>query len=106
MRFDTPIYFQTIKAGSYQPDGNYEAESISEEMRYASVTSTGANTQNLVYGELKQSCLTVRLQNRYTKPFDRIRIGKKVYRVDMTRPLRTKQTFVVSEVQENAQNQS
>lgn len=100
MRFDTPIYFQTILPGAYDASsGNHGSDTIFEEMRLASVTSTGAETLNLIYGELKQSCFTVRLQNRYNKPFDRIRIGEKVYRVDMTRPLRTKQTFVVSEVQ-------
>ena len=43
--------------------------------------------------------MTVRLQNRYDEPFDRIRIGEKVYQVDMARPLRVKETFVVSEAQ-------
>ena len=99
MRFDTPVYFQTIKAEYNASTGDYGEDIISEEMRYASVTSAGAETLNLIYGELKQGVLTVRLQNHYTKPFDRIRIGKKVYRVDQARPLRLKYTLVVSEVQ-------
>lgn len=100
MRFDTPVYFQTILHGGYDAStGNHGEDTVIEEMRLASVTSTGAVTLNLIYGELKQNCYTVRLQNAYNKPFDRIRIGEKVYRVDMARPLRTKQTFVVSEVQ-------
>lgn len=100
MRFDTPVYFQTIKAGEYDENtGNYGADVISEEMRLASVTSTGRETLNLLYGEIKQGVFTVRLQNRYDKPFDRIRIDSKTYRVDSSRNLRTKQTLVVSEVQ-------
>jgi hypothetical protein len=35
----------------------------------------------------------------YTEPFDRIRIGEKFYKVDKVRQLRTKQTFIISEVQ-------
>lgn len=100
MRFDTPVYFQTIKAGAYDAStGNYGESTITEEMRYASVTHTGDETLNIIYGELKQGVLTVRLQNHYEKPFDRLRIGNKVYRVDRARPLRLKYTLVVSEVQ-------
>lgn len=106
MRYDTPIYFQTVTAGEYDAEtGNYGAESIVEVKRYASVTSTGIDTLRLVYGEIRQGSLTVRLQNRYSAPFDRIRIGEgkaaKYYSVDMTRPLRFKQSFIVSEVQKN-----
>nr|DAJ09308.1 MAG TPA: hypothetical protein [Caudoviricetes sp.]DAQ66546.1 MAG TPA: hypothetical protein [Caudoviricetes sp.]DAZ02743.1 MAG TPA: hypothetical protein [Caudoviricetes sp.]DAZ77738.1 MAG TPA: hypothetical protein [Caudoviricetes sp.] len=54
---------------------------------------------NLVYGSIKQGSKTVRLQMHYKKPFDRIRIGNALYRVDFERKLRTKHVFVVSEVQ-------
>jgi hypothetical protein len=63
------------------------------------VTHTTTETLNLVYGEIKQGSLTVRLQNHYSEPFDRLRIGDKVYRVDRARPLLRKYTLVVSEVQ-------
>ena len=99
MRFDTPIYFQRLEKGDLDAQGNREAIITSEVERFASVTNSGTATLNLVYGELRQGSLTIRLQNAYTEPFDRIRIGEKVYRVDMSRRLRTKQAFVVSEVQ-------
>ena len=100
MRFDTPVYFQTIKAGEYDAStGNYGEDTVTEEMRYASVTETGIETLNIMYGEIKQGVKTVRLQNFYDQPFDRLRIGNKVYRVDRARPLRLKYTLVVSEVQ-------
>ena len=100
MRFDTPVYFQRIEAGAYDAStGDYGEDVISEEMRYASVTETGIETLNIIYGEIKQGVKTVRLQNYYEKPFDRLRIGNKVYRVDRARPLRLKYTLVVSEVQ-------
>lgn len=99
MRYDTPVYFQTIKTEFDASTGNYGEDIITEEKRYASVTNTGIETLNIIYGEIKQGVKTVRLQNYYEKPFDRIRIGNKVYRVDRARPLRLKYTFVVSEVQ-------
>lgn len=106
MRFDTPIYFQRTKSKYGNNSGNYETEVIAEERRDASVTDTGAATLQLIYGGFKQGSLTIRLQTPYYKPFDRIRIGSgdnvKLYTVDRTRGLRTKQTFIVSEVKANA----
>lgn len=100
MRFDTPVYFQKITPGAYDAaTGNYGADVIAEEKRWASVTNTGTETLNLVYGELRQGVVTVRLQNHYSAPFDRLRIGEQVYRVDQARPLRLKYTLVCSEVQ-------
>ena len=100
MRFDTPVYFQRITPGEYYAaTGNYGADTIVEEKRFASITNTGEETLNLVYGELRQGVVTVRLQTHYSKPFDRLRIGDKVYRCDRARPLRHKFTLVCSEVQ-------
>ena len=100
MRYDTPVYFQSVKAGEYDTTtGDYADDTITETMRYADITDAGMDVLNLIYGELKQGCYTVRLQNHYNEPFSRIRIGKKLYRVDFERKLRRKHTFVVSEVQ-------
>lgn len=100
MRFDTPVFFQSVRAGIYDPNtGNYEPDTITEEMRWASVTNTGAQTLKLIYGSIQQESLTIRLQTPYSYPFDSIRIGEKVYKVDFSRKLRIKQTYVVSEVQ-------
>lgn len=106
MRFDTPVYFERIKSEYIVATGNYGVSLLESDMRHASVTDSGAQTLMLVYGELKQGSLTIRLQRPYAKPFDRIRIGEKFYHVDKKRNLRTKQTFVVSEVQSNGTNQS
>ena len=100
MRFDTPIYFQTVKSGEYNADtGNYEPDTVTEDKQWASVTDSKTETLKLIYGDIKQGCKTVRLQNIYIKPFDRIKIGEKLYRVDFQRQLRCKHTLVVSEVQ-------
>ena len=98
MRFDTPIFFQRITRDYDAATGNY-TNTVAETMRYASVTDTGDETLQLVYGELKQGSKTIRLQRHYTLPFDRIRIGDSCYKADRVRTLRTMQTLVVSEVQ-------
>lgn len=98
MRYDTPVFFQRIRPGGYDPDsGNYGEDIVTEEKRYADVTDTGESTLKLVYGDARQGSKTIRLQTHYKKSFDRIRIGEKPYRVDFSRKLRTKHIFIVSE---------
>lgn len=100
MRYDRPIFFQCITPGEYDAStGNYGEDTVTEVKRYASVTSSGVETLQLVYGELRQGSLTIRLQQHYKDLFDRIRIGSKLYRVDLSRKMRNGHTFVVSEVQ-------
>ena len=100
MRFDTPVYFQTVEAGKYdETTGNYADDIVGEVKLYASVTNSSIDTLRLVYREIKQGSLTVRLQNHYNDPFSRIRVGDKLYAVDMERRLYTKHVFVISEVQ-------
>ena len=92
MRYDTPIYFQKLTPGEYDPaTGNYGEDAISEDMKSASVMDTGTNTMMLVYSGIKEGSLTIHLQNHYDRPFDRIRVGNKTYGVDFSRKLRTKQ---------------
>ena len=100
MRYDTPVYFQRITPGEYDPKtGNYADNIVEETQRYASIMDTGAVMLKLVYDGPKQGSLTIQIQNHYTEPFDRIRVGEKVYSVDYSRELRTKHVFVVSEGQ-------
>lgn len=100
MRYDTSIYFQYTSPGPYDPTtGDYGEEVFAEVPKRASVTDSGAETMRLIYGEIKQGSLTIRLQNHYTGAFDRIRVGSKIYAVDMSRKLRTGHVFVVHEVQ-------
>lgn len=100
MRYDTPVYFQKITPGEYDPNtGDYGKDTIQETEVYAAVMDTRSEMLRLVYNGPMQGSLTIQLQNHYTDPFDRIRVGNKAYKVDYTRRLRVKQTFVVSEVQ-------
>lgn len=100
MRYDTPIYFQRLTQGEYdESTGNYENDQIEETEVMASVMDTQTETMKLVYGDIRQGSLTLTIQNHFDQTFDNIRIGNKVYRVDRTRRLRVKQSFIVSEVQ-------
>ena len=99
MRYDKSIYFQRFVQGSYNENtGNYEDGSPVEEMVMASVMDTKTQTMMQVYGQIKQGSLTCHIQNIYDKPFDFIRIGTKKYKADYSRRLRTKESFVLSEV--------
>lgn len=100
MRYDTPVYFQKVTSGEYDPStGNYAEDTVEEMLKYASVMDTGTDMLKLVYDGPKQDSLTIQLQNHYEEPFNRIRVGEKAYRVDFSRKLQTKHVFVVSEVQ-------
>jgi hypothetical protein len=97
MRYDTPIYFQRITEGEYNANtGDCSPDTTSEVKVYASVTETAVDTLKLLYGDIKQGSLTIRLQVPYTMPFDRIRIGDKCYSVKLSR---RGKAFFVSEVQ-------
>lgn len=100
MRYDTPVYFQKIASGEYDSKtGNYADDTVEETLCYASIMDTGTDMLKLVYDGPKQGSLTIQLQTHYTEPFDRIRVGENIYSVDFSRELRTKHTFVISEVQ-------
>ena len=102
MRYDVPIYFQQLVQGKYDvKTGDYAEDYVSETMRYAGVMDTRTETMRLVYGGIRQGSLTAHIQNHYAENFDRIRVGEKIYTVDFSRKLRTKQSFVLSEVQKN-----
>lgn len=99
MRFDTKVYLQTITEGTYDgTTGDYAEDTLTEEEMWADVYDTSAQSMNLVYGAIKQGSITVIFQDR-VPVFNYIRIGTKRYRADYTRALRSKTTFVMSEVQ-------
>lgn len=100
MRYDTEIYFQKLVQGSYNEDtGNYEDDTYEETKAMASIVNTKTETMMKVYGVIKQGSVTISIQNKYNDSYNYIRIGEKKYQVDYYRTLKTKQSFVLSEVQ-------
>ena len=99
MRYDTPIYFQLIRQGIYDPKtGDYADSDPVETKVYADVTDTFTDTKQILYGDIKRNSKVIRLQQHYTRTYNRIRIGDKQYGVDDERKLRTKHVLIVSEV--------
>lgn len=98
MRFDTPVYFLTETEGTYDAStGDYDDPVTTEQEVYADITNTGTQTLNLMYGNIKESSLTVRTREFFSG--QRMRIGGKIYRVDSRRKLKDLTTYIVSEVQ-------
>lgn len=99
MRYDTPIYFQLIRQGIYDPKtGDYADSDPVETKVYADVTDTSTDIKQILYGDIKRNSKVIRLQQHYTRTYNRIRIGDKQYGVDDERKLRTKHVLIVSEV--------
>ena len=105
MRFDTPVYFQTITPGEYNVEtANYNPDTVTEVKIYASVTDTGVETLKTLYGKVKQGSLTIRLLRPYKELLNSIRIDDKIYTVDFRKL--NKRVFIVSELKENAENKN
>lgn len=110
MRCDTQIYFitdgeRTLITDHNDPDyGGYAKTTPVEAGMLADVTDTKTETQQLVYGRLREGSVTVRLNRHYLDPFDHIRIvdrntgDSKLYDVDASRHLRHRSVFVCHEV--------
>lgn len=102
MRYDTKIYFQRRVPGAYISDpraenfGDYEEDSVSETMCFASVTSMTAKAQNLIFGSIREDAVAVHLQNRYEEPFDSVRIGNWIYAESRRSELRVKGILYLS----------
>lgn len=100
MRYDKRIEFVYRIYGEYDPlTGNYLEDSETLKPVYASVMDTGTDLLTMAYGRLKQGSKTVQIQNHCHALPDRIRIDGKDYVIDFRRQLKTKEVFVVSEVQ-------
>jgi hypothetical protein len=53
MRFDTPIFFQSVEQGEYDSStGNYESGTVEETQCWACVTDSKTETIKMVYGEM------------------------------------------------------
>ena len=96
MRYNIPVFFQRKEPGTFdEATHNYNADKVTEKKRRADITITGAETLKLVYGNIKQESLTVKLQRPYKEAFDTMRIGSKIYAVGFSR---ANKVFVISEV--------
>ena len=97
MRYDTPMYIQTLVPGKYnESTGNYDGDKLSEDKVMASVIGLEDETAQLLFGKLRDDCLVAHTQ-RY-RVFNRVRIGSKTYEVIKRRKLRRKGAYFLQEV--------
>lgn len=96
MRYDVPVVFITEGEEVFDPTtGDYITTPGIRVQRWASVSDTGEERQNLLYGGIKQSALTVRLQDRPPK-FDRLEIGGIPYGVTLRKNFRRETVLYVN----------
>ena len=98
MRYATPIYFvkETEPVYDYETGDYIDGEPIKDEL-WANVSDTGTERMQLIYGDLKQGAITVRIVGKYDKEFDYIEVEGKKYNVDAFRTFRNDQAFNLSE---------
>lgn len=100
MRYDRKIELIRVSPGTFnEKTANYEGSTETRTPLYASVMDTRTEMVKLVYGTLRQGSLTIQLQNPVDQAFDWIEMDGRRYKVDFRRHLRTKETFIVTEVQ-------
>ena len=97
MRYDTPIQFVSDGSKVYDPDtGTWNQSGTIRVKRMANVTHTSAQRQQAVFGDVKATRYTVRLQRPYTAKYTFIQIGTNKYYPEMERlPADTESITVV-----------
>lgn len=97
MRADKAVFLVKEGEETYDPTtGDYIVVPATENKLYANVTDTGDQRMNFLYGGIKQSAKTVRLNRKYNDTVDFIKIDGQSYQVDLKRSYRHKTTFEVS----------
>ena len=97
MRYDKKVYFVTEGEEYNYDTGNYEPVELVKHEAWANVSDTGTERMRLIYGNLKQGAITVRIQGKYDEAFDYIQVDGKKYNVDAFRTFRNDQAFNLSE---------
>ena len=88
MRYDTPVLFVTEGEEVFDPNtGDYITSPAVREQRWANVSDMGEERQNLLYGGINQSALTVRIQDRPPE-FNKLVINGKDYAVTLRKNFR------------------
>jgi len=100
MRFNDKVVFVQEGEETYNPNtGNYDLGEPTEMVEWANVSDSGMERSSMLYGDVKEGALTIRL--RYVPPddYDYIKYKNKKYVVDLFRQFKGKSTLSVSEKQ-------
>src|SRR5699024_7752738 len=98
MRYSVPVYFvkETEPVYDYETGDYVDGELFKHDV-WANVSDTGTERMQLIYGDLKQGAITVRIQGKYDEAFDYVEVDGKKYNVDAFRTFRNDQAFNLSE---------
>lgn len=97
MRFDTKIYFLSEPEKTYdEATGDYSVSEPEKTEAYADITTPGAETSKIYFGDITEDGLTVR--TREYSEAQRMEINGNIYRIIFRRRLRGKTAYIVREV--------
>ena len=84
MRYDKPIYFVSNVDKHYDAElGEWVHGQTSRVKKFANITAMSANRQQVIFGDVSNKRLIVRLQRVYSEPYDLLEIDGKSYQVDI-----------------------
>ena len=83
MRYNKPFYFVSNVGKHYDAElGEWVHGETSRVKKFADITAMSANRQQVIFGDVSNKRLIVRLQRVYRKPYDLLEIDGKSYQVD------------------------
>lgn len=83
MRYNKPFYFVSDVGKHYDAElGEWVHGETSRVKKFADITAMSANRQQVIFGDVSNKRLVVRLQRVYRKPYDLLEIDGKSYQVD------------------------
>ncbi|CEN29141.1 hypothetical protein [Pseudolactococcus piscium] len=83
MRYDKPIYFVSNVGKHYDVElGEWVQGQTSRIKKFANITAMSENRQQVIFGDVSNKRLIVRLQRVYREPYDLLEIDGKSYQVD------------------------
>ncbi|WP_273478653.1 hypothetical protein [Ignavigranum ruoffiae] len=99
MRYDTPITFESQASSQYDYDlGEWVEGQPQKEIILANVTDLGTKQSVVIFGDIKENALVVRLPFVLNKSYQTITINDKPYKTIKELTLRHKRTLILQEV--------
>lgn len=98
MRYDTPVTFVKETERKRLPSGNYTTGKEYAFDGFAHVSAISHETEERIYGEVKNGTRAVRMLNEPEYSFDHIYIDAQPYMVDDVSRFKNKVAYTVSEV--------
>ena len=83
MRYDKPLYFVRNIDKHYDAElGEWVQGETSRVKKFANITAMSENRQQVIFGDVSNKRLIVRLQRVYREPYDLLEIDGKSYQAD------------------------